>query len=188
LTMARIVLITGGCRSGKSDYAQRLAESLAGRRVYVATCPVTDDEMRERIARHQQQRRHHDWETIEEPADLAAAIRRAGSGSIVLVDCLTLWVNNLMYGAERLGEQIDENEIERLCGRVVDACRRHDGTVVFVTNEVGMGIEPGNAISRRYRDLVGRCNQTIAACADEVTLVACGIPLTLKGESSRVAS
>jgi len=186
--MARIILITGGCRSGKSAHAQRLAESLVGRHVYVATCPITDDEMRARIARHQQQRLHHDWETVEEPIDLGDAILRAGTNAIVLVDCLTLWVNNLMYEADKQGEKVDEHDVDRLCDQVLDACRRHDGTVFFVTNEVGMGIVPDNGISRRYRDLVGRCNQTIAAGSDEVTLVACGIPLTLKGENGRVPS
>ncbi|HYW79395.1 MAG TPA: bifunctional adenosylcobinamide kinase/adenosylcobinamide-phosphate guanylyltransferase [Thermoguttaceae bacterium] len=186
--MAKILLITGGCRSGKSAHAQRLAESIVGRHVYVATCPITDDEMRERVARHQQQRRHHDWETIEEPTDLADAILRTGNRAVVLVDCLTLWVNNLMYEAEKLEKEVEEQEVERLCGQVLDACRRHEGTILFVTNEVGMGIVPDNAISRRYRDLVGRCNQTMAAGADEVTLVASGIPLTLKGENDRVPS
>ncbi|MHC4404462.1 MAG: bifunctional adenosylcobinamide kinase/adenosylcobinamide-phosphate guanylyltransferase [Planctomycetota bacterium] len=185
--MGKTILITGGCRSGKSAHAQRLAESLVGRHVYVATCPVTDDEMRERIARHQQQRRRHDWETVEESIDLADAILHAGTAAIVLVDCLTLWVNNVMYEADKQGTKVEEHDIERLCGQVLTACCRHDGTVLFVTNEVGMGIVPDNAISRRYRDLVGRCNQTIAANADEVTLVACGIPLTLKG-NDRVAS
>ena len=178
--MARIVLITGGCRSGKSAHAQRMAESLDGARVFVATCPVTDDEMRARIARHRQQRRHRDWDTIEEQVDLAAAIGHSRSYGVVLVDCLTLWVNNLMYETGKRDRTVDEHEIERLCGEVLDACRGHGGTVIFVTNEVGMGIVPDNAASRRYRDLVGRCNQVVAAGADEVTLVACGIPSTLK--------
>ena len=186
--MAKIILITGGCRSGKSAHAQGLAESLAGRHVFLATCPITDDEMRERIARHQRERAHHDWETIEEPIEVANAIAQMGSAAVVLVDCLTLWVNNLMYEADKLGRKVEEQEVELFCDRILDACRRHDGTVIFVTNEVGAGIVPDNALSRRYRDLVGRCNQTMAAGADEVTLVACGIPLTLKGENNSVAS
>ena len=186
--MAKIVLVTGGCRSGKSAHAQCLAESLAGRHVYVATCPITDDEMRERIARHREQRRRHDWETVEEPIELANAIRNAPAGAIVLVDCLTLWVNNLLYGADQRGEKIEEDDIRQLCDTVLDACRRREGTVLFVTNEVGMGIVPDNAVSRHYRDLVGRCNQTMAAGADEVTLISCGIPLRLKGENDRVPS
>ena len=141
-----------------------------------------------RVARHKHERRQHDWETVEEQIDLAGAILRARTDAVVLVDCLTLWVNNVMYEAGKRGETIEEHEMERLSGEVLDACRRHAGTVIFVTNEVGMGIVPDNAASRRYRDLVGRCNQVMAGSADEVTLVACGIPLTLKGGNGRVAS
>ena len=186
--MARIVLITGGCRSGKSAHAQGQAESLAGPRLYVATCPVTDDEMRARIARHQEERRGRGWESVEQPVALAEAIRNAGDAAVVLVDCLTLWINNVMYEAEEQGKEIGEDDVEGLCREVLAACRRREGTIFFVTNEVGMGIVPDNAVSRRYRDLVGRCNQMMAEGADEVTLVACGIPMTLKGEDDRVAS
>lgn len=187
MTMARIILITGGCRSGKSVHAQHLAESLPGRRLYVATCPVTDDEMAARIARHQQQRRGRDWETVEELVDLAGAIRKAGA-AVVLVDCLTLWANNLMYEAEKQEKEIGEDQVDGRCAEVLDTCRQREGTILFVTNEVGMGIVPDNESSRQFRDLVGRCNQTMAEGADEVTLVACGIPLKLKGEKGCVAS
>ena len=180
--MARVILITGGCRSGKSRHAMTLAESLGGRRAYVATCPVMEDaEMGERIARHQRERAHRGWETIEEAAELAGALREARGFEVVLVDCVTLWVNNLMYGAEERGEGFDEDAMERRCEEVLGASREREGTVIFVTNEVGMGIVPENALARRFRDLVGRCNQVIAAGADAVTLVSCGIPLQLKG-------
>ena len=181
--MTNVILITGGCRSGKSAHAQHLAESLDGKRVYVATSPVTDEEMRDRIARHQQQRRHRGWKTIEEQTDLAGTGLQAHMYAVVLVDCLTLWVNNLMYEAGKRGETVEEHDVERLCGEIIDACRQHEGTVIFVTNEVGMGIVPDNAVSRRYRDLVGRCNQVIATGADEVKLLTCGVPLTLKKEN-----
>ena len=101
--MARIVLVTGGCRSGKSAYAQQLAESLPPTRLYVATCPVTDDEMRRRIEQHRQARRDRGWETVEEQLDLAGVFRRHAEHNVLLVDCVTLWVNNLMYHAEREG-------------------------------------------------------------------------------------
>jgi adenosylcobinamide kinase/adenosylcobinamide-phosphate guanylyltransferase len=180
--MAHITLVTGGCRSGKSAYAQQLAESLPGGRAYVATCPVTDDEMARRIDKHRQARSERQWETIEQPVDLESALGAAAGRDVVLVDCLTLWVNNLMYQAEQAGRQIDEEQVAARCGKVLGACRKRGGCVIFVTNEVGMGIVPDNALARRYRDLVGRCNQTIAAGADAVVLVSCGIPLFLKGE------
>jgi adenosylcobinamide kinase/adenosylcobinamide-phosphate guanylyltransferase len=179
--MGRIILVTGGCRSGKSRYAQALAEGLPGRRVCVATCPVLDDEMRERIRRHRQARAAAQWDTLEAPVDLAQALDRAAAYDVVLVDCLTLWVNNLMYEASERGQVVTEDEMARRCDEVLAAGRRHPGSTVFVTNEVGMGIVPENGLARRYRDLVGRCNQAIAAGADTVTLVTCGIPLTLKG-------
>ena len=178
--MAEIVLVTGGCRSGKSAYAQALAESLPPRRLFVATCPVTDEEMRRRIEAHQFARRDRGWETVEEQLDLAGALRRAPEHSAVLVDCLTLWVNNLMYRAEQDGRTVTEAEIATRAGDVLAAAASCRGTVVFVTNEVGLGVVPDNALARRYRDLVGRANQTIAAQADAVTLVTCGIPWHLK--------
>lgn len=179
--MAHIVLITGGCRSGKSAHAQKLAEEIAGRRIYIATCPVLDEEMRQRIERHVRQRTGRGWQTVEEQTRLAEAIASAKASEVVLVDCLTLWVNNLVYDAQQRGEQLSEEEVTVQCHAVLKACREHTGTIILVTNEVGMGIVPENALARRYRDLVGRCNQVMAAGADAVTLLACGIPLVLKG-------
>ena len=185
--MGNTILVTGGCRSGKSAYAQRRAESLGGRLVYVATCPVIDAEMAQRIALHKEQRCSQGWETREEQTDLAGAIRHA-KGAVVLVDCLTLWINNLMYEAEAHGKHVEERQIEQLCEEVTGVCCHREGTTLFVTNEVGMGIVPDNPAARRYRDLVGRANQTIAAAADEVVLVTCGIPITVKGAKDRVTS
>ena len=178
--MARTVLVTGGSRSGKSTYAQELAEGLAGRRAFVATCPPIDEELRVRIQRHQEARRGADWQTIEEPIDLVGAVKRGRGYEVLLIDCLTLWVNNLMYEAEQQGRQIEEAEIARCCADLLAACIAHPGTVIFVTNEVGMGIVPDNPLSRRYRDLVGRCNQIVGAAADAVVLLVSGIPLTLR--------
>jgi len=178
--VAKIVLVTGGCRSGKSAYAQQLAASLAPRRLFLATCPVTDEEMRRRIERHQQARRDRGWETVEEQLDLAGVFRRRLECQVLLVDCVTLWVNNLMYYAEQAGEQFGEQELAEQCGAMLVAARQRTGAVVFVTNEVGLGVVPENALARRYRDLVGRANQTIAAAADTVTLMTCGIPWHLK--------
>jgi adenosylcobinamide kinase/adenosylcobinamide-phosphate guanylyltransferase len=178
--MARIVLVTGGCRSGKSAYAQRLAESLPPPRLFVATCPVTDEEIEHRIEEHRRARHERGWETVEEQCDLAEVFRRNMQYHVLLVDCVTLWVNNLLYHAEREGRSLTEADIARQCSQVLDAAEACPGTVVFVTNEVGLGVVPENARARRYRDLVGRANQILAARAEEVTLICCGIPVHLK--------
>jgi adenosylcobinamide kinase / adenosylcobinamide-phosphate guanylyltransferase len=182
--MAEIVLVTGGCRSGKSAYAQQVAESLPPSRLYVATCPVTDDEMERRIEQHRQARRDRGWETIEEQLDLAGVFHGHAEHNVLLVDCVTLWINNLMYQAERQSRQIAETDVAEQCSRMLQAAEACRGTVIFVTNEVGLGIVPDNPQARCYRDLIGRANQTIAARADTVTLVCCGIPLHLKERKS----
>ena len=178
--MAEIILITGGSRSGKSGYAQKLAEAVPGPRAYIATCPVTDPEMAKRVEKHREARRASDWETIEETVDLAGAIRRAGACRVFLVDCLTLWVNNLLYEAEKRRDVFTEEAMAGRCGELIDACGAFPGTVVFVTNELGMGIVPDNGTARRFRDCAGRCNQMMAESAGTVTLVVSGIPLRLK--------
>ena len=182
--MARIVLVTGGCRSGKSAYAQQMAESLPPSRLYVATCPVTDDEMERRIEQHRRSRRNRGWETVEEQFDLTGVFRRHTEYNVVLVDCVTLWVNNLMYQAEHESRQLMEADVAERCGQMLEAAETCRGTAIFVTNEVGFGVVPENAQARCYRDLIGRANQTIAARADAVTLVCCGIPLHLKERRS----
>jgi adenosylcobinamide kinase/adenosylcobinamide-phosphate guanylyltransferase len=188
MPMAEIVLVTGGCRSGKSGYAQRLAELQPPSRLFVATCPVTDDELLERIAAHQRARRDRGWETVEEQVDLASVLRRHTGCNVVLVDCVTLWVNNVVYWAGQERRAIDEAEMTARCEQLVEAAREHPGSVIFVSNEVGMGIVPDNAAARHFRDLAGRVNQTIAAAADQVTMLVSGIPWVLKnrpGEPTR---
>lgn len=179
--MARIVLITGGGRSGKSRYAQDLAERLSGTRGYVATCPPLDEEMVERIRKHQEARDASRWATIEEPCDLTGVLLNAAGFDVLLVDCVTLWMNNLMYEEERNGRILTEEDAERRCEEVLTAAADFHGTAIFVTNEVSMGIIPDNPTARRYRDLVGRCNQILARAADEVILMVCGLPVTIKG-------
>jgi adenosylcobinamide kinase/adenosylcobinamide-phosphate guanylyltransferase len=178
--MAKITLITGGGRSGKSSYAQGRAEELPGTRAFVATCPALDDEMRKRIKRHRLARSKTRWKTIEETLDVAGALKDNLRHDVFLVDCLTLWVNNLMYRAQQEDLEVTEDAIADHCRELIATCGELSGTIIFVTNEVGMGIVPDNAVSRRYRDLVGRCNQLMAEAADEVVLVSCGLPLTLK--------
>ncbi len=180
--MGKIIVVTGGCRSGKSAYAQQLAESLPEPRYYLATCPPIDEEMRQRIRRHQEQRAQCNWQTIEEEVDVARAIMQAGDGTILL-DCLTLWINNLMYEAENRRAEVSEDDIAAAADGLLRAARERRGTTIFVTNEVGMGIIPDNPIVRRYRDLAGRCNQIMGAAADEVVLMVSGIPMTVKKEN-----
>ncbi|HVO66181.1 MAG TPA: bifunctional adenosylcobinamide kinase/adenosylcobinamide-phosphate guanylyltransferase [Syntrophales bacterium] len=180
--MARIILITGGSRSGKSTYAQTLAESVAGIRTYVATCPIIDEEMEKRIRKHREMRHASAWQTIEETKDLTGALKRAMGSRVILVDCLTLWVNNLMYEAELQGKDITEEDIAMLCKGIIEVCNDLPGTVIFVTNEVGMGIVPENPASRLFRDLTGRCNQMIADRADAVTFMISGLPVNIKGD------
>ena len=149
---ARIHLVTGGCRSGKSAYAQQLAESLPQSRVFVATAPVTDDEMRGRIEAHRRARSAQGWDTLEEQTDLERALTQAREHNVVLVDCVTLWISNLLFEAEGKGRTLCESDVAQICHRTLDAARACRGTVIFVTNEVGYGIVPENALARRYRD------------------------------------
>jgi len=180
--MGKVILITGGSRSGKSGYAQRLAEAIPAPRTFVATCPVleNDTEMQARVLRHKEDRARHEWQTIEEATDLPRALREARESRVILVDCLTLWVNNLMYAAEQRQELLHEDGISAQCKIVLNTCAELPGTIIFVTNEVGMGIIPENALARRFRDLAGRCNQVIAAHAHTVTFMVSGLPLELK--------
>lgn len=179
--MGKIILITGGCRSGKSRFAQQLAEAAGSKRLFLATAPILDPEMAERIARHRVDREHRNWSTCEELSDLAGALHANRGFDAVLCDCLTLWVNNLLYQAEQRGKAFGEDDMTQVVQGVAAAARLYAGTLVFVTNEVGMGIVPADALSRRYRDLAGRCNQVMAALADEVYCLVSGIPLKIKG-------
>ncbi|MBT8419531.1 MAG: bifunctional adenosylcobinamide kinase/adenosylcobinamide-phosphate guanylyltransferase [Gammaproteobacteria bacterium] len=177
-----ICLITGGCRSGKSRHALRLAEKAGEKRLFIATAPVLDEEMRERVARHQAVRQRLGWETWEEEHDLAGAFHRVaeqGKYDVVLCDCLTLWVNNLLYGASQDGITLEEDEMARRARELCNVARGIPAKVLFVTNEVGQGIVPADAISRRFRDLAGRCNQEVAAMADSVILMVSGIPVVI---------
>ncbi len=134
-----------------------------------------------RIYRHQQARENKGWKTVEEPYAPADLIATTAAGTTILLDCLTLWISNLLFAAEKSGEKLTEERMARLSQELVTAAGRHDGCVLLVTNEVGLGIVPENPLARTYRDLVGRCNQRIAAGADQVYLVSCGLPLQLKG-------
>ena len=180
--MNRLTLITGGARSGKSGYAQQLAEQYGGPRVFLATSRADDPEMAARIDRHQREREGRNWRTVEEPLDPARALAGIEPEALVLIDCLTLWIANLMQRAHEQGHDLDESGIIREAERLLAAARNRLGPVIMVSNEVGLGIVPDNPLARRYRDLVGRCNQVVAAGADQVFLVSCGLALPLSGD------
>ena len=169
--LPRITLVTGGCRSGKSRYAQELAESLGTERVMIATAEGLDDEMRDRIARHQADRRSG-WRTIESPTRIADHVDQPGE--VVLVDCLTLWVSNLLCGDRT------DAEVEAAAEELVTRLEASSGPVVLVTNEVGLGIVPMNPLARRFRDHSGFLSQRIAAIADRVVFTVAGIPMVIK--------
>jgi adenosylcobinamide kinase/adenosylcobinamide-phosphate guanylyltransferase len=179
--MAKIILITGGARSGKSSYALERAELLSTKRLFVATCPKIDAEMAERVRRHQQERRGRGWVTVENETNLSEVfLQQTEEFEVVLIDCITLWVNNIIFTDRGQGQAVDDQHIGMLCREWLDVASRFAGTTICVTNEVGLGIVPDNALARRYRDLVGTCNQLIGKQADEVVLVSCGIPLKIK--------
>ncbi|WP_420970550.1 bifunctional adenosylcobinamide kinase/adenosylcobinamide-phosphate guanylyltransferase [Bradyrhizobium sp. B120] len=165
-----VILITGGARSGKSRRAELRARSFPGQPVYVATAEALDAEMDERIAKHRA-RRGSDWIEREVPLDLVEALAETDGGGARLVDCLTLWLSNLLH-AERDWSQ----EVTRL----TDALSRQRSPVIMVTNEVGLGIVPDNALARTFRDAAGLMNQSIAGAADEVEFVIAGLPMKLK--------
>jgi adenosylcobinamide kinase/adenosylcobinamide-phosphate guanylyltransferase len=167
---ARLTLVIGGARSGKSRYAESLITALPPPWIYAATGQALDAEMAARIDAHRA-RRGAGWTTVEVPRDLAAALT-AHAKTPILVDCLTLWLSNLMMADARIEPEID---------RLAQALDKAVAPVVLVANEVGSGIVPDNALARRFRDLQGGLNQRIAALADQVVLIVAGLPLILKG-------
>jgi adenosylcobinamide kinase/adenosylcobinamide-phosphate guanylyltransferase len=167
-------LVLGGARSGKSAFAQGAAEARAGesggRLVMVATAQAFDAEMAERIARHQDDRGAA-WATVEAPLDLAGVLAGLGSDDVVVVDCLTLWLSNLM---------LDDRDVAGAAAELVAVAGRFEGALWLVSNEVGFGIVPDNVLARRFRDEAGRLHQALAQAADAVALVVAGLTLRLK--------
>ncbi len=174
-----VTLILGGARSGKSRYGEGLIEQRLGTlyraATYIATADARDAEMSARIARHRA-RRGPAWHTVEEPTELAEALGLyTDPEKPVLVDCLTLWLSNML---------LDDRDIERESTTLLDALRDAKGPALLIANEVGYGVVPDNALARRFRDAAGLLNQAVAEVADSVVLVTAGLPVVLKGERS----
>jgi adenosylcobinamide kinase/adenosylcobinamide-phosphate guanylyltransferase len=171
--MATVVFITGGARGGKSSLALSLAEQHGSRRACVATMEPLDDELKERVQRHKGERGDA-WETFEEPVDVVSALGRiSGKFDAVVIDCLTLWLSNVMLAGRDVEEEMED---------LLSSLRETRGTVYVVSNEIGMGIVPGNRTAREFRDLAGRLNQRVASEAAEAYLSVSGIPVQIKPE------
>lgn len=171
--MGQLIFVTGGARSGKSSFAERLAAGSGQAVTYLATAVAFDPEMQERIQRHQNDRPAH-WHTLEEPVNVVQAIQNAQT-PVLLLDCLSVWINNLMY------HDWSDSQMLAEAAALAQAARQRDGLTLFVTNEVGFGIVPDNALARRYRDVLGWVNQACAAESDEAYLLVSGLPLKLRG-------
>ena len=182
--MAFNILILGGAQSGKSKYALKLGEEYivaadkgAAKGLYVATAQPLDQEMEEKIQRHKMERGAQ-WETVEEPTEVPNIIRQcSGIHPVILVDCLTLWMSNLM--------EHKPNSIEQSAQDLFDALSETAIPTIMVSNEIGLGLVPGEAVGRKYRDLSGRLHQRLAEICDRVVLVVAGLPLELKGNSNK---
>jgi len=180
MSSGRIILYTGGSRSGKSRAAVQKAKACSPAVCFMATCQPLDDEMNQRVQRHQAER-PDGWMLVEEPIHLARRLAEVDLAHhpVVIIDCLTLWVSNLMFADEEKFN--DESNATNCAVQLVEAARSYGGIVILITNEVGLGVIPENALARKFVDLAGRCNQAIASAADEVVLFSCGIALPLKG-------
>jgi len=172
--MSKIIFVLGGAKSGKSNFALKLAETKCKNRIYVATAQALDAEMIQRIKKHRLKRKKG-WKTIEEPKDLQKVInRRSRLNSIVLIDCLTLWISNLMM------DDIKQSEIVKKTRSLLRNVKQKGLSVIFVSNEVGSGVVPDNAIARNFRDTQGIVNQLVAKSADEVHNLIAGIARRVK--------
>jgi adenosylcobinamide kinase/adenosylcobinamide-phosphate guanylyltransferase len=171
----KLIFVTGGCRSGKSQYALDYANRHFSKKIYLATCEALDDEMIQRVETHKRLR-GPEWLTIEEPAEIVDRIKQySDNAEVILLDCLTLWLSNLL-----LRENNDLKMMEEM-KRLVHSLGERRISVIIVSNEVGMGIVPADPLSRRFRDLSGMANQKIAEVADVVVFMVSGMPIFLKG-------
>ena len=183
------VLITGGARSGKSTFAERLCAAEHSQAWYIATAQAADDEMRERVRLHRQQRQEsgYVWEIDEEPMNLAGLLRRRAeedNAPALLIDCLTLWLSNVLLHYEH--DPSVQEQVMRQVDELVAAIEAYPGAIILVTNEVGDGIVPAYPLGRLYRDLAGIANRRIAEVCSRVFLVTAGIPIELKSREYRL--
>jgi adenosylcobinamide kinase/adenosylcobinamide-phosphate guanylyltransferase len=172
----RMIFVTGGCRSGKSRYALHYANQHFSKKLFLATCEVLDEEMAQRIENHKKMR-GPEWHTVEEPVDIIDRIKNeAADSEVILIDCLTLWLYNLLMKWDNDLRIMEETET------LIDTLKKSDASFILVSNEVGMGIVPADPLSRRYRDLLGTMNQRIAEALDTVIFMVSGMPIFLKGK------
>lgn len=170
----KLKLILGGAKSGKSSFAMELAEKIPGEKIYLATAQALDDEMKEKIKRHKKDR-SSSWETIEETEEISQILKGLRfQCSVVVLDCITLWLSNLLH------KGYDEGEVFEIIKKFLDTAKKSDYSLLAVSNEVGMGIVPKNKLARQFRDIAGKINQEIAKAADEVYFVFSGIPKKIK--------
>jgi len=168
------ILVIGGCRSGKSSHALYLAEKIPGQKIFIATCTPQDKEMEQRVLRHRQ-KRSSAWKTLEVPLLIPETINKHSlKGNVILIDCLTLWINNLIMDDE------DPTKIDAKILKLTQSIVKAECPVVLVSNEVGAGIVPENRLARLFRDIAGFANQKVATCVDRVIWMVAGIPVKIK--------
>ena len=173
--MKETLFVTGGCRSGKSKFALGFADGRFKQKVFMATCCAKDDEMRQRIKKHRKAR-GSDWQTVEVATALSEAMASHGGGAdVIVIDCLTLWVSNMLV------ENMSQEEILARADALTKAITEVPCSVILVSNEVGAGIVPENELARRFRDVAGLVNQKVAACVNSVVWMVAGIPVPIKG-------
>jgi adenosylcobinamide kinase/adenosylcobinamide-phosphate guanylyltransferase len=177
----KMILITGGCRSGKSRFALDYSNQHFSKKLYLATCEALDEEMAQRIEHHKKMR-GPEWQTIEEPIEIVNKITRYGDeADVILLDCITLWLSNLLMRRK------DDPEIMEEISRFIDTIKKKQTSLILVSNEVGLGIVPVDPLGRRFRDLSGMANQKIAEVVNTVILMVSGIPIFLKGKDEKLS-
>jgi adenosylcobinamide kinase / adenosylcobinamide-phosphate guanylyltransferase len=185
--MGQLILVTGGARSGKSSFAEKLAASFGREVVYLATAQALDTEMEQRITQHRLSR-PAEWRTVEEPLEVPGAVLSEGDGKkVILLDCITLWLTNLLILELENDQAGDvEQKIQNKLSELIEVIDRQDTILICVSNEVGCGVVPENELARLYRDLAGRANQRLGRAAQQVYLVTAGYPIEVKQQGAKI--